>query len=632
MINSIHISNYEILEHIGSGGMADVFKAKQISPHRIVAIKALKTEYSEDAVFVRRFEQEAEAVLILSHENIVRSYDVGKDNDRHYIVLEYVEGTTLKEQIQKSGMLKLRTAINIAAQVLDALDHAHSKGIIHRDVKPQNIIVTPRGRAKLADFGIARRTTSTNTQTFMGNNNVLGSVHYISPEQAKGETVSEKSDIYSMGVTLYEMVTGSVPFDADAPVTIAIKHLQDDVVPPKQLNKEVPDALNDIILKAMDKNPENRYHSAKAMRHDILRALREPNGTFAKLKKAPAKTNNNQNSKKNKKSNKVSGLFKIALTAVVLVGLFVVLMLSGQSVWGKSTAASIDLRVPTLQGKTLEEAQEKARLNNYNIEIIGSLMSDQYDEGYVISQTPEAGTPLKAGETIGITISRGSSIEVLAPNVVGMQLSQASQVLSEEGLKTGYIEYRVTEHPIGEVYSQDPLPNSPMSIGDEVMLYVSGEPVLTIESPSVAGLNLDEALSVLSDHGFKNIRIRFIERMDNGAKEKTVTLQSPAVGEPHSSNGLFLLEVYNPKLNYAADITVNVDIPENDSSLLALIKCEKEGIAYTQIVYEDTIKKAGDAQSVPLHIVTDHSGECTLVLYINGTQVREIPVIFSNRG
>lgn len=632
MINSIKISNYEILEHIGSGGMADVFKAKQLSPHRIVAIKALKTEYSEDALFVRRFEQEAEAVLILSHENIVRSYDVGKDNDRHYIVLEYVEGTTLKDQIQKSGMLKLRAAVNIAAQVLDALDHAHSKGIIHRDVKPQNIIVTPRGRVKLADFGIARRTTSTNTQTFTGNS-VLGSVHYISPEQAKGETVSVESDIYSMGVTLYEMLTGQVPFDGETPITIAIKHLQDDVVPPKNINPEVPDALNDIILKAMDKSPENRYHSAKAMRQDILRALREPNGTFAKLKNAPARANkSNKNNRDNKKNSKASGLFKIALTAVVLVGLFIVLMLSGQSVWGKSTAASIDLRVPTLQGKTLEEAQEKAKLNNYNIEIVGRVMSDQYDEGYVISQMPEAGTPLKAGGTIGITISKGSSIEVLSPDLLGMQLTRASQVLTEEGLKTGHIEYRVTEYPIGEVYSQDPMPGSPMLMGDEVMLYVSGEPVLTIESPSVTGLSLNEALTVLTDNGFKNIRIRFIERMDNGAKEKTVTLQSPAVGEPHSSNGLFMLEVYNPRLNYAADITVNVDVPENNSSLLAIIKCEKEGIAYTQIVYEDTIKKAGDAQSVPLHIVTDHSGECTLVLYINGTQVREIPVIFSNRG
>lgn len=280
MIGTIIDRKYQILEEVGSGGMAHVYKAINMTNRRTVAIKMLKTEYKDDAEFLRRFSREAGTVLKLSHENIVRAYDVGKYEGVPYIVMEYVEGHTLKELIDQNGPLPVRTAIGITCQILDALSMAHQYGIIHRDVKPQNVIVTDRGKAKLTDFGIAREAKAT-TSTFSGKK-VLGSVHYISPEQAKNAIATEESDLYSVGVTLYEMLTGTVPFTSDSAVTIALMHIQDKPRPPKELNPDISNALNDIVMRALEKEASNRYESARAMRADLVRSIGNPNGTFAR--------------------------------------------------------------------------------------------------------------------------------------------------------------------------------------------------------------------------------------------------------------------------------------------------------------------------------------------------------------
>ena len=278
MIGTILDRKYRIVELIGSGGMAQVYKAINMANRKTVAVKMLKDEYKDDAEFLRRFSREANAILTLSHENIVRAYGAGTHNGLPYLVMEYVEGHTLKDLISKNGALPVRTAIGITCQILDALSAAHAHGIIHRDVKPQNVIVTDKGRVKLADFGIAREAKAS-TVTFSGQK-VLGSVHYISPEQAKGTIATEQSDLYSVGVCLYEMLTGSVPFDSDSTVTIALMHLQEKVVPPIDLVPDLPHALNDIVLKALEKAPESRYQTARSMRSDLVRSLSDPNGTF----------------------------------------------------------------------------------------------------------------------------------------------------------------------------------------------------------------------------------------------------------------------------------------------------------------------------------------------------------------
>ncbi len=280
MIGTILDRKYQIVEEIGIGGMAHVYKAVNMTNRKIVAIKMLKPEYKDDAEFLRRFSREAGTVLKLNHENIVRAFDVGKYNELPYIVMEYVEGHTLKDLIDQNGPLPVRTAIGITCQILDALSVAHEYGIIHRDVKPQNVIVTDRGKAKLTDFGIAREANAT-TSTFSGKK-VLGSVHYISPEQAKNAIATEESDLYSVGITLYEMLTGTVPFLSDSAVTIALMHIQDKPTPPREINPQIPPALNDIVMRALEKNASDRYKSARAMRSDLVRSIANPNGTFAR--------------------------------------------------------------------------------------------------------------------------------------------------------------------------------------------------------------------------------------------------------------------------------------------------------------------------------------------------------------
>ncbi len=282
MIPDIIDGKYRVICEVGSGGMAHVYRAISMSSRKVVAVKMLKEEYLSDQEFLRRFEREAKASLALSHENIVRAYGVGDDKGVPYIVLEYVEGKTLKDLIRESpgGHLSVQQAIGICSQILDALSYAHAHGIIHRDVKPQNVIVTSRGKAKLADFGIAREVTAS-TVTFAGKN-VIGSVHYISPEQAKGLPATEESDIYSAGISLYEMLTGTVPFIGDTTVSTALMHLSAEPEPPNELNPAIPPALNDIVLRAIEKEPGMRYSSAKLMRSDLIRSLSHPNGTFAR--------------------------------------------------------------------------------------------------------------------------------------------------------------------------------------------------------------------------------------------------------------------------------------------------------------------------------------------------------------
>ncbi len=422
-------NKYRILEHIDSGGMAHVYRAINLSNRRIVAIKILKDEFRSDGEFLRRFEREAHASLQLSHDNIVHAYALGQHEDLPYIVQEFVEGQTLKQMIVSSGALPVRTAIGICCQILDALSAAHAHGIIHRDVKPQNVLITPKGKAKLTDFGIARE-ISASTVTFTGNQ-VIGSVHYISPEQAQGQSVSEASDIYSVGVTLYEMVTGIVPFDGDSTVTVALMHIRNQPIPPIDLNSRISPALNDVILRAMSKAAGERYSSAHAMRVDLIRTLSNPNGTFAR--EAQAEPENKKRTHSRRKRRKGVVYLWIAAAVTIPILLLVLLYLWFSSAQDKTppetanVAATIqatmdqsaptapmvdtdvtDVTMPSLYGMSFDDALHRVHVLGFD-RIQVAFVSDAAESGSdntVITQSVRRGTDVSGLHDIKLTVFR----------------------------------------------------------------------------------------------------------------------------------------------------------------------------------------------------------------------------------
>ena len=616
MIGRVISGRYKIESLIGSGGMANVYKAYDNTLNRVVALKVLKEEHREDLEFVRRFEREARAVLSLSHENIVRSYDVGEDGDISYIVLEYVEGSTIKEMIKSDGPMAPKVAVNLTCQVLDALAHAHQKGIIHRDIKPQNVIVTPRGRAKLTDFGIARDVAAT-TRTFAGSNTVMGSVHYISPEQARGEDVTEASDIYSCAIMLYEMLTGQVPFGGDNSVAIALKHLQEDITPPAEINPKIPSALSDVVVKAAAKEPELRYSSAKQMKFDLQRALREPHGKFAR------KNDNGEN----EKQRMTHGIMNIVVMLVVVLGIFTALFFIARSMREDTTTASnAEYIIPTVTNKKLEEAIGIASLRGFEISV-DEYKTSEVDEGTVLEQSPAAGTNAKQGDTISVTVSSGNDY-VTVPDLSGKTLQEATDMVWGMSLQLGVPQYVTSELPSGQIVRQEPVAGTNTFAGDTIEIWISGTSGMAVEMPSVTGLELDKAVELLKEEGFTNIRVRIVQPDNQITAEESVVSQNPSSGISVATDGAVELNICRSKLgNYAADVAFNLDITANSSSVMVTAKVE-DGLEI--IIYESTLS-AGTQQSVSFTAYLQKHGEYECNVYVDGTIVRSGQISFEYR-
>jgi beta-lactam-binding protein with PASTA domain/predicted Ser/Thr protein kinase len=487
---------YELLEEIGEGGMATVFKAHCRSLDRIVAVKILKDEFSQDQVFVQSFKTEALAVARLSHPNIVNIFDVGQEGNVHYIVMEYIEGQTLQEVIAAEAPLATDKAVEIAIMICEGIHHAHENGIIHRDIKPHNILITKKGIVKVADFGIAQA-ISKKTLTFA--RDLVGTVHYISPEQAKGEPVTPATDIYSLGCVLYEMLTGKPPFDAESSITVALKHIHDEPLPPQKINPAAGDAVSAIIFRAMEKVPTHRFSSAEEMRNALFNldgslnmVRKDRNG--ATIIMSPIQGGNNP--KRGKRRIRPAGL---AIVAVAVLGLLSgIWYVMGGSLFGK------EVQVPDLQNMEMKEAREVLAAYGLKIAEAGRNFSDEVEKDRIISQQPAAEQTVKTGREIAVILSKGPEM-VTVPYVVGLKQGDAEIQLRNNGLLPMATDQSYDDRfQAGMVISQDPVSGGEAAKGSKVVLLISkGKAPPKVPMPKLVGLTLEKAKQKLADNNLK---------------------------------------------------------------------------------------------------------------------------------
>ena len=555
-------NRYEVITKIGCGGMATVYKARDNVLNRNVAIKVLREEFTTDEEFIKRFNIEAQAAASLTHPNIVSIYDVGNEGDLHYIVMELIQGKTLKEIINENGVLPWKWSINISIQIASALEMAHRNNIVHRDIKPHNIIITEDGIAKVTDFGIAKA-VSNSTITAFGT--TIGSVHYFSPEHARGGYTDAKSDLYSLGVVMYEMMTGRVPFDADTPVSIALKHMQEEAVEPIKLNSTIPQVVNNIIMKAMQKDVNLRYSSATEMLRDLRDALKDPNGNFVHIEKmnndSPTQRidlneNNMSNSKKKGKIREYFAKHKVAKVFAILLSCILVFAIA---MWG--TVFFVDknrpkqVQIPDLVNDNIEDAKKELDSLNLKYEITEEYNSEK-EAGTIISQEPKYQDNYEINDTevIKLVVSLGSEMTEV-PKVVGESKEDAEKMISNAKLKIEFTEEKSEKVEEGIVIRQEPSANEEVEAGSTVKVYVSiGRGIKQIEMVNVVGQDESTAKKTLEDLGFK-VKINYNETSSDNGK---VTKQSIDEGKEVDEGTSVTLTVN--KVIATKNVTVSINI------------------------------------------------------------------------
>lgn len=536
---------YEIIEKIGNGGMATVYRATDKVLKRDVAVKILRDEFTTDEEFIKRFEVEAQSAARLTHPNIVSIYDVGVEDNFNYIVMELIRGKTLKEIIlEEKGPLPWKWSVNVAIQIASALETAHRNNIIHRDIKPHNIIITEDGIAKVTDFGIAKA-VSNSTITAFGT--TIGSVHYFSPEHARGGFTDAKSDLYSLGVVLYEMVTGKVPFDADTPVSVALKHMQEKPEEPIEVNPNVPMAVNKIIMKALQKDTNFRYQTATDMLEDLRKALKNPDGDFVDDEEydPTAKTqvlhtemyNNIRGDKRQNEDSKKDGKFKAFIKRhkklSIFIGLILLFTLSlGGTMLALNLTNPAEVDMPNVVGLSKDEAKQNIEEAKLVFEVASEEYNKDVPEGFVISQKAEddlgdfTTTPenkkVKEGSKVLVKISKGQE-KTTVPNVEGKEKEEAIKMLEDAKLEVEVIEETSKTVQEGYVISQETDPDSEAFAGDTVKIHVStGTGIKQVTVISVIGQDEATAKSNLENLGLK-VNVSYIEATSNNGK---VTAQS----------------------------------------------------------------------------------------------------------
>ena len=638
MLGSILNGRYEIIEKVGIGGMAIVYKAKDIYLKRIVAVKVLKEQYLDDKEFIKKFVIEAQSVANLNNQNIVKIYDVGQHIEEgkifNYIVMEYINGKTLNELIKDKGRLNSSAVVSISKQIANALDCAHKHHIIHRDIKPHNIIIDENLNVKVTDFGIARIATSS---TITYTSSVLGTVHYISPEQAKGKFIDEKSDIYSLGVVMYEMVTGRVPFDTDNAVGIAMQHINEPLVEPIKLVPNLEPWLNSIIVKCMEKTPENRFDSASS----LIKALDDKHidnnqkVTFndnsdraiyreSVYKTSKAKDSNKpiiRNSNKNREQlNKKKGIFDYSITYVILALLIIasVFFIYRLAVSNKATD---NVKVPAVTGLDKDEAIKLLKEKKLNGLIVKTVNDDSVEAGKIVEQSPAANSEVKEGTNVELTVSVGKN-KTIVPNLSNIDLDKVEDILSKSNLSLGKVERKYDDKvDENKIISQSVNFGEEVEKGTKIDIVVSrGKEDKKVEVPDLMGKTEAEAIKILYDSG---LAVGKTEKKADNQKAGTVIWQSYGKGVKVDAETKIDIVISSGKsnsdsvlnLNYyteAGAVTKKYTVNEPDKNYQLVIT--KNSDAGETKIYEKTIVTGGG--KLTINIKAKSSDRFNI--YING--------------
>jgi len=664
-------NRYEILEVIGTGGMAMVYKAKCHRLNRLVAVKILKDEFSQDVDFRRRFHTESQAVAMLSHPNIVSVYDVSKSSETEYIVMELIDGISLKDYMVKKGALTWREALHFITQIVKALDHAHSRGIIHRDIKPHNIMVLRDGSVRVTDFGIAHLASTQNTLT----QEALGSVHYISPEQAKGGMVDFRSDIYSAGVVLYEMLTNTLPFDGDTPVAVAIQHINSVPRAPREIAPEIPEGLEEITLKAMCPDIEKRYNTAEEMLENLeefrkdpkinfnydvnvdSQGLNEDSGKVKKIKQDKKERRKKdlqlieRYAKQDKQRDQVKRAGRVSILAGVAAVLVFILALT-YFLWTfffqDLFVAAPEITVPDFVGKVYDVAASDEKYSDFVLVCGSTEESDVYAEGTIIGQSPENGSLVKKGATITLTVSSGAKI-VTMPDILSLTWRQAQENLEAE--LQGEILYSIeTSYMISEdvesgcVISTQPAPGDRLRNGANISVIISkGADVEIVKVPDVVGKPLYQAQASIEALG---LEVGNIEEVENDAVKDTVIYQNYAPGSEVEKGSIVIdLQISLGPAPEPDDLMPQpgVDDPETDpensaepdektsSVSLNIPVPYTEGQVYVEVWQDDMRMIAGnyDGSIGSFNFIATGSGVQKISVYCGGVLTYTTQVDFS---
>lgn len=609
MIGRVLSGRYVVEAVVGTGGMAVVYRAYDRVRKQTVALKVLRPEYESDVEFVRRFSREAEAASKVSHENIANLLDVGIDGDVRYIVMEFVDGQTLKEMIREQGRIKPDQALRMTIRILAAVDHAHRNGIVHRDIKPQNILVDRQGHVKVADFGIARLKTSQTTLVEGENGaSALGSVHYFSPEQARGEVADEKSDLYSVGVVLYEMLTGQVPFDGETSVSVALKHVSEEPKSMRLYQSGISKALDEVVMRALCKDASKRYQTAAEMAADLRRTITHPRGGFVKYPQDPEEAERQREARKRKRQRDHRRLVKLALIAGVLLVLCVAMVVSWFFLVRNQTV------VPFVVGMTQDDAIDALGAASLPASV-DTAYSEEYEAGYVVSQSVAEGSRVREGTAVSIVVSVGSQWFYM-DDYIGLMEDEALAALSTSGAKSVTADYIQSDEADGTVLAQTPAQGwQPKDT--PVVLTVSGQ---SVRVPSLEGLTLEGAQALLEAEGLTLGAVTETDASD--LPEHTVVEQSvPADSEVLAGTAVDLkISESKPSLYYpASPFTVAVPIDGLQVEITITMPSGGEAVAYSGEL------PAGTHQ---VDLSSSEPGEHVVRVYLDGVLMDSVEVTF----